>query len=86
VTNVLSPSPIPTEAFTKASSAVDRLEEIYERNTAFLRSRFEGYVAGESLDRRVRACHDGDPCAHRLAAVVRFRLGARSARDDAHAA
>jgi len=36
-----TPPPITTEAFVDAGAAVARLEEIYERNTGFLRSRFE---------------------------------------------
>ena len=38
-----TPPPIATEAFTDAASAVARLEEIYERNTKFLRDKFEAY-------------------------------------------
>jgi AMP nucleosidase len=54
---ILSPKPIATEPFTEASAAVDRLEEIYERNTAFLRDRFEAYANGEPLAARVRATY-----------------------------
>ena len=50
-----TPQAIATEAFTKASAAVDRLEEIYERNTKFLRDRFEAYAHGGALSARVRA-------------------------------
>jgi AMP nucleosidase len=50
-----APPPIATEAFTDASAAVGRLEEIYERNTRFLRDRFEAYVNGVSFTTRVRA-------------------------------
>jgi AMP nucleosidase len=35
--SVLTPQSIATEAFTNATAAVARLDEIYERNTAFLR-------------------------------------------------
>ena len=52
---LLTPPPITTEAFTDAVAAVGRLEEIYERNTQFLRGRFEAYVSGETLPARVRA-------------------------------
>jgi AMP nucleosidase len=52
-----SPQPIPPEPFTDASSAVDRLEEIYERNTAFLRASFEAYANGKPLETRVRAMY-----------------------------
>ena len=46
---------IATESFSDASLAVARLEEIYERNTKFLRDRFEAYVGGEAIATRVRA-------------------------------
>src|ERR1700749_3609966 len=47
--------PIPTQAFTDAPSAVERLEQIYARNTAFLRERFEAYGRGDALGGRIRA-------------------------------
>jgi AMP nucleosidase len=50
-----TPPPVATAAFTDAGAAVSRLEEIYERNTAFLRDRFEAYINGEALTARVRA-------------------------------
>ncbi|MTJ80637.1 MAG: AMP nucleosidase [Telmatospirillum sp.] len=53
----LSPPAIPTESFSDASAAVARLEEIYARNTAFLRDRFEAYLKGEKLAGRVRAVY-----------------------------
>src|SRR6201986_1326390 len=49
--------PIPTQAFTDAPSAVERLERIYARNTAFLRERFEAYGRGAALGGRIRACY-----------------------------
>jgi AMP nucleosidase len=52
---IQSPPPIATEAFSDAGSAVARLEEIYERNTQFLRDRFEAYVNGGAITTRVRA-------------------------------
>lgn len=55
--SLLSPKRMLTEAFTDASGARDRLEEIYERNTKFLRDRFEAYVQGEPLKTRVRATY-----------------------------
>jgi AMP nucleosidase len=39
--NILSPPPVAAERFTDATAAVARLEEIYERNVAFLRESFE---------------------------------------------
>lgn len=51
------PKRIATELFADASAAVARLEEIYERNTAFLRACFEAYANGEPLDVRVRAAY-----------------------------
>ena len=49
------PPAVATEAFTNAGAAVARLEEIYERNTQFLRERFEAYANGELVGSRVRA-------------------------------
>ena len=57
VRDVLSPKLIDTEYFTEASAAVERLREIYERNTSFLRDHFEAYVRGEPLKSRVRAAY-----------------------------
>src|SRR5262245_11098519 len=54
---ILSPKRIATESFTDAAAAVDRLEEIYERNTAFLRGHFEAYANGKPLGIRVRATY-----------------------------
>src|SRR6201996_7939761 len=53
----LTPPPIATEAFTEAAAAVARLDEIYQRNTQFLRDRFEAYINGEPLAARVRATY-----------------------------
>src|SRR6266851_7208626 len=55
--NILSPKPIATEAFTDPGAAVDRLENIYERNSRFLRDRFEAYARGERLEARARATY-----------------------------
>jgi AMP nucleosidase len=55
--SVLTPQRIATEAFTDAAAAVVRLDEIYERNTHFLRDCFEAYVNGESLTTRMRATY-----------------------------
>jgi AMP nucleosidase len=57
VQKALTPTPIATLTFTDAAAAVVRLEEIYERNTAFLRGRFETYTRGERLDARVRSTY-----------------------------
>jgi AMP nucleosidase len=54
---VETPPPLATEAFVDAAAAVARLEEIYERNTQFLRDRFETYVNGGAFTTRVRACY-----------------------------
>ena len=54
---VETPPPFATEAFGDAGAAVTRLEEIYERNTRFLRDRFEAYVNGGAFTTRVRACY-----------------------------
>ena len=52
---ILTPPLITTQAFTDAGEAVARLEQIYERNTQFLRDRFKAYANGETLATRVRA-------------------------------
>ena len=54
---IQTPPAIATEAFTDAAAAVGRLEEIYERNTRFLRDRFEAYINGEAPNARVRASY-----------------------------
>jgi AMP nucleosidase len=55
--SVLTPQCIATEAFTNVTAAVARLDEIYERNTSFLRHRFEAYANGEAIRTRVRATY-----------------------------
>ena len=55
--SVLTPCPFATEAFSDATAAVARLQEIYDRNTRFLRDRFEAYINGERLTTRVRATY-----------------------------
>jgi AMP nucleosidase len=57
VQDALSPKLIATEAFTDASAAVGRLQEIYARNTGFLRHHLEAYARGEPLNSRVRATY-----------------------------
>jgi AMP nucleosidase len=54
---VLTPQSLTTESFTDAAAAVARLAEIYERNTRFLRERFEAYANGEPFAARVRATY-----------------------------
>ena len=54
---IQSPPPIATEAFTDADAAVARLEEIYDRNTQFLRDCFEAYLNGQAFTSHVRACY-----------------------------
>ena len=70
-----SPPSIATESFADASAAVTRLEEIYERNTKFLRDRFEAYVNGEAITTRVRAYY---PFV-RLTTATHARLDSRLA-------
>jgi AMP nucleosidase len=45
------------EPFTDAAAAVDRLIEIYDRNTAFLRKAFKEALAGREQHGRTRACY-----------------------------
>ncbi len=52
-----TPPSIATESFDDAAAAVSRLEEIYQRNTQFLRDRFEAYVNGAALNAHVRATY-----------------------------
>jgi AMP nucleosidase len=52
-----TPPSLAIQAFTDAGAAVGRLEEIYVRNTRFLRDRFEAYVNGAIPATRVRACY-----------------------------
>jgi AMP nucleosidase len=54
---VRTPPPIAPEAFSDAAAAVARLDEIYERNTGFLRDCFQAYANGEMLTSRVRATY-----------------------------
>ncbi|WP_441258538.1 AMP nucleosidase [Bradyrhizobium sp. 521_C7_N1_3] len=70
-----SPPSIATKSFTDAVLAVARLEEIYERNTKFLRDRFEAYVNGEAVTTRVRAYY---PFV-RLTTATHARLDSRLA-------
>ncbi len=71
---ILSPPPIATQAFTDASAAVARLEQVYERNTAFLRERFEAshrqrHADGPcARDLSIRADHHPELCTARLRA------------------
>jgi len=55
--SVLTPERRATESFTDAARAVARLEDIYERNTRFLRDRFESFANGQPLSTRVRATY-----------------------------
>src|SRR6201992_1565359 len=55
--NVVMPPSMAPQVFTDAPSAVARLEQIYARNTAFLRDRFEVYGRGEAVGGRIRACY-----------------------------
>lgn len=54
---LLTPKPFATQAFTDAPAAVARLEEIYDRNTAFLKAHFESFLKGSPPDVRVRATY-----------------------------
>ena len=55
--SILTPPRIATEAFTDSTAAVGRLEEIYQRNIAFLRDCFGAYAKGEVINARVRATY-----------------------------
>jgi len=45
----------PLEVFTDADKAVDRLIEIFEANTEFLRTHFHGLLEGREIEGRIRA-------------------------------
>ncbi len=55
--NLYRPEPIPFERFDDARAAVERLTEIYDRNTAFLRQAFQDVLHGRGPSGRVRACY-----------------------------
>ena len=57
LSKTLTPPGIATEAFADAAAAVERLMQVYERNTAFLREHFEAYANGQPPVRRVRAAY-----------------------------
>ena len=71
---ILTPQCFATEPFTNATAAVVRLEEIYERNTAFLRDRFEAYANGEAIATRVRASYPFVRITIATHARLEFRL------------
>lgn len=52
-----TPPHAPVEQFGDATAAVERLSELYDTNTAFLRNAFARYRRGEHFDERVRACY-----------------------------
>lgn len=54
---VIRPDFVPWERFDNAHAAVQRLAEIYQRNTAFLRDHFDALLAGTAPPGRVRACY-----------------------------
>jgi AMP nucleosidase len=73
IPKMITPEPFETKAFTDAAAAVARLEEIYGRNTAFLRESFEAFLKGSPPDSRVRATY---PFV-RITTVTHSRLDSR---------
>ncbi|ARP90572.1 AMP nucleosidase [Bordetella genomosp. 9] len=56
--HTVRPHFMPFQAFDSAEAAVERLTEIYARNTAYLRAAFDRVARGEDLQGgRVRACY-----------------------------
>jgi AMP nucleosidase len=53
----ISPSAFEPRVFDDATSAVDALTELYERNTNFLMNGFGGLAKGEQVPGRFRACY-----------------------------
>src|SRR3990172_10652518 len=51
------PRPIAFKAFRDADAAVARLEEIYEKHTAFIRDRFAALLKNKRLHGKVRATY-----------------------------
>ncbi len=72
---VTAPEPVATASFTDAAKAVARLEQIYERNTAFLRAQFEAFLQGRMPLARVRATYP----FIRIATATYARLDSRLA-------
>lgn len=69
------PPHVPYEAFTDAQAAVDRLRELFESNTAFLRDAFADFLAGRIPQGRVRACYP----EVRIATATHSRIDSRLA-------
>ena len=70
----LTPEPYPTESFRDPDAALARIEEIYERNTAFLRTHFEAYLNGQPPGQAVRATYPFVRVTTRSHAQVDSRL------------
>jgi AMP nucleosidase len=70
-----SPEPVPATSFTDAAEAVARLAQIYDRNAAFLRERFEDFLKGRPPAARARATY---PYV-RIATTTHTRLDSRLA-------
>ena len=49
--------PFAAEHFTDPAAAVERVHEIYNANTAYLRDCFKRFSAGEIIQQRVHACY-----------------------------
>ena len=49
--------PFAAEHFTDPAAAVERVREIYDANTAYLRDCFKRFSAGEDIQQRVHACY-----------------------------
>lgn len=71
---IVQPPRIATERFSDADAAVARIEEIYERNTAFLRQHFEADLAGKAPPSRIRATYPLVRVATASHALVDSRL------------
>ncbi|MFP8966737.1 AMP nucleosidase [Pokkaliibacter sp. CJK22405] len=54
---LVTPPVLETRAYSDAEAAVERLIEIYERNTSWLRQRFDEVIEGQHPDTRHRACY-----------------------------
>ncbi len=73
--NLVTPVAVPHQAFRDAAAAVARLEELFERNAAFIRRAFEDLADGKVPAGRVRACYP----EVRLVTTTHARLDSRLA-------
>jgi len=52
---IISPTPVPPEAFENVDAAVQRIEELYAASLHFLRDNFQAFLEGGGRDHKARA-------------------------------